>query len=96
MDGWEIRSVESRRESSSFLLQFEIPLAEVSFFAFLSIEIACIMAMFGAALQTSAMNISWMMFGRIITGLGTGALNAIVPVLSSELATHDARGAIIG
>ena len=26
-----------------------------------TIEIACVMAMFGAALQTSAMNITWMM-----------------------------------
>ena len=61
-----------------------------------TIEIACVIAIIGAALQTSAMNIGWMMAGRIITGLGTGALNAIVPVLSSELASHEARGAIIG
>ena len=91
--------VESRRESASFLFErFKRALVDLLLLhpLVLSIEIACIMAMFGAALQTSAMNISWMMFGRIITGLGTGALNAIVPVLSSELATHDARGAIIG
>ena len=32
---------------------------------------------------------------RIINGVGTGGLNAIVPVWSAEVATHTSRGAFI-
>ena len=32
---------------------------------------------------------------RIINGIGTGHLNAIVPVWSAEVATHTSRGAFI-
>jgi hypothetical protein len=46
-------------------------------------------------LQTSAMNITWMCCARVISGFGTGHLNAIIPVWSSELAEHDGRGAIL-
>ena len=32
---------------------------------------------------------------RVINGIGTGHLNAIVPVWSAEVATHTSRGAFI-
>ncbi|KAF9461376.1 general substrate transporter [Collybia nuda] len=51
--------------------------------------------MIGAALQCSAQNIAWMLCARIINGIGTGHLNAIVPVWSAEVATHTSRGAFI-
>jgi hypothetical protein len=34
----------------------------------------------GAALQCSAMNVPWMCMSRLINGVGTGILNAVVPV----------------
>ncbi|KAI0742980.1 general substrate transporter [Daedaleopsis nitida] len=49
----------------------------------------------GAALQCSAQNVAWMCCARIINGIGTGYLNAIVPVWSAEVATHTSRGAFI-
>ncbi|CEG64794.1 hypothetical protein RMATCC62417_01707 [Rhizopus microsporus] len=49
----------------------------------------------GAALQTSAMNVPWMICSRIITGIGTGHLNAIVPVWSAETSHHTSRGQMI-
>ncbi|RPD77302.1 general substrate transporter [Lentinus tigrinus ALCF2SS1-7] len=49
----------------------------------------------GAALQCSAQNIAWMCCARVINGIGTGYLNAIVPVWSAEVATHTSRGAFI-
>lgn len=49
----------------------------------------------GAALQCSAQNIAWMCCARIINGIGTGYLNAIVPVWSAEVASHTSRGAFI-
>lgn len=42
-----------------------------------TIELACIVALIGAAFQASAQNIGWMMAGRMVTGLGTGALKYV-------------------
>ncbi|KAH0580064.1 hypothetical protein H2248_002878 [Termitomyces sp. 'cryptogamus'] len=49
----------------------------------------------GATLQCSAQNLTWMLCARFINGVGTGHLNAIVPVWSAEVATHTTRGAFI-
>ncbi|KAG6901205.1 hypothetical protein C0995_015452, partial [Termitomyces sp. Mi166 len=49
----------------------------------------------GATLQCSAQNLVWMLCARLINGIGTGHLNAIVPVWSAEVATHTSRGAFI-
>ncbi|KAF8882832.1 general substrate transporter [Infundibulicybe gibba] len=49
----------------------------------------------GAALQCSSQNIAWIICARIINGIGTGHLNAIVPVWSAEVASHTSRGAFI-
>ncbi|KAI0077013.1 general substrate transporter [Panus rudis PR-1116 ss-1] len=57
--------------------------------------IASLWVLFGAALQASAQNIAWMCCARVINGIGTGCLNAIVPVWSAEVATHTSRGAFI-
>ncbi|KAL2810370.1 general substrate transporter [Aspergillus granulosus] len=52
-------------------------------------------AMFGAALQCSAQNHNWMICSRFINGIGTGILNAIVPVWATETAEHTSRGQFI-
>ncbi|KIK66531.1 hypothetical protein GYMLUDRAFT_257775 [Collybiopsis luxurians FD-317 M1] len=57
--------------------------------------IGCIWVMLGASLQCSAQNLAWMLCARVINGIGTGFLNAIVPVWSAEVATHTSRGAFI-
>ncbi|KAK6206473.1 hypothetical protein LQW54_007766 [Pestalotiopsis sp. IQ-011] len=49
----------------------------------------------GAALQCSAMNSDWMICSRLVNGVGTGILNAIVPAWASELADHKSRGTFI-
>ncbi|MBW0523444.1 hypothetical protein O181_063159 [Austropuccinia psidii MF-1] len=61
-----------------------------------TIVFACLWATIGAALQTSAQNITWMCCARVITGIGTGQLNALVPIWTSELSHHSARGAAMG
>ncbi|KAI8066256.1 general substrate transporter [Gilbertella persicaria] len=60
-----------------------------------TIILGCIIAMFGAILQTSAQNVAWMICSRIITGVGTGHLNAVVPVWSAETSHHTSRGQMI-
>lgn len=49
----------------------------------------------GAALQCTAMNPTWMIVSRLINGIGTGILNATVPVYGSELADYESRGMFI-
>ncbi|CDH51916.1 mfs monosaccharide [Lichtheimia corymbifera JMRC:FSU:9682] len=57
--------------------------------------LGCIWGIFGATLQTAAQNVEWMICSRIITGVATGYLNAIVPVWSAETSTPMSRGAFI-
>jgi len=46
----------------------------------------------GGAFQTFANGMAMMMFGRIIAGLGVGALSTIVPVYQSEISPPHNRG----
>lgn len=60
-----------------------------------SLQVGCLWAILGCALQTSAQNISWMAFARVIGGIGCGHLNTIVPIWTSELADSSARGTFV-
>ena len=60
-----------------------------------TIAIGCLWAIFGASLQSSAMNPSWMLGSRFVNGIGTGILNGIVPAWASELSDHSTRGTFI-
>lgn len=44
-----------------------------------------IVFLIGGAIQTCATSMAMMMLGRIIAGLGVGALSTIVPVYQSEI-----------
>ncbi|KNF00534.1 hypothetical protein PSTG_06226 [Puccinia striiformis f. sp. tritici PST-78] len=61
-----------------------------------AIVFACFWAIIGAALQASAQNVQLTCCARVITGIGTGQLNALVPVWTSELSHHSGRGAAMG
>ncbi|KAF2815419.1 general substrate transporter [Mytilinidion resinicola] len=52
-------------------------------------------AILGASLQCSAQNANWMICARAVNGIGTGILNAIVPVWATETAEHTSRGKFI-
>ncbi|KAI7875110.1 general substrate transporter [Lichtheimia hyalospora FSU 10163] len=60
-----------------------------------TVVVGSLIAILGAVLQTAAQNVAWMMASRIITGIGTGHLNAIVPVWSAETSHHTSRGMFI-
>lgn len=49
----------------------------------------------GGALQTFATDLSMMMVGRIIAGLGVGALSTIVPVYQSEISVPTLDGCFL-
>lgn len=46
----------------------------------------------GGAFQTFATGMTLMMVGRVIAGLGVGALSTIVPVYQSEISVRTAMG----
>ncbi|KAJ6009428.1 hypothetical protein N7522_004444 [Penicillium canescens] len=60
-----------------------------------SLSFGAVWGIIGAALQCTAMNPSWMIVSRLINGIGTGILNATVPVYGSELADYESRGQFI-
>lgn len=60
-----------------------------------TIGVGAAWAILGAALQTSAQDADWMICSRLVNGVGTGILNAIVPTWASELADYSSRGAFI-
>lgn len=60
-----------------------------------TIGVGAVWGIFGAALQSSAMNSNWMIGSRLVNGLGTGILNGIVPVWASELSDYSSRGMFI-
>ncbi|KZT68548.1 general substrate transporter [Daedalea quercina L-15889] len=57
--------------------------------------IGSVWVLVGAVLQCSAQSVAWMLCARLINGIGTGHLNAIVPVWSAEVASAKSRGAFI-
>lgn len=60
-----------------------------------TIALGSVWAIFGASLQCSAQNANWMICARFLNGIGTGILNAIVPVWATETAEHTSRGQFI-
>lgn len=60
-----------------------------------TIALGAAWAVLGASLQCSAQNHDWMICARAVNGIGTGILNAIVPVWATETAEHTSRGQFI-
>lgn len=46
-------------------------------------------------MQAAAQNAPWMLCSRILGGIGTGVISAVIPVWGSELVSHDARGMVM-
>ena len=60
-----------------------------------SIVLGCLWGLFGSSLQVAAQNASWMLCARVIAGVGTGIISAVIPVWGSELVSHNARGKVM-
>jgi MFS family permease len=56
----------------------------------------CFFALIGGALQAATQNLEFILVARVITGIGTGALTGITPVLISEVSASDHRGGLLG
>ncbi|KAK3170257.1 hypothetical protein OEA41_009644 [Lepraria neglecta] len=57
---------------------------------------AAIFPLIGGALQAATQSSNFILVAGVITGLGTGALTGITPVLFSEMSTVDHRGGFLG
>ncbi|KAJ5160163.1 uncharacterized protein N7482_007167 [Penicillium canariense] len=53
-------------------------------------------ALVGGALQAAAQSSDFMICARVVTGVGTGALTGITPVLVSETSSAEHRGGFLG
>ncbi|KAJ5314883.1 hypothetical protein N7476_005190 [Penicillium atrosanguineum] len=53
-------------------------------------------ALVGGALQSAAQSSNFIICARVVTGVGTGALTGITPVLVSETSSADHRGGFLG
>ena len=49
-------------------------------------------ALIGGALQAATQSSNFIILARVVTGIGTGALTGITPVLVSETSTAEHRG----
>ncbi|KAF2090031.1 major facilitator superfamily transporter sugar [Saccharata proteae CBS 121410] len=58
--------------------------------------IGAIFALIGGALQAATQSSDFILVARVVTGLGTGALTGITPVLVSETSTAGHRGGYLG
>ena len=57
---------------------------------------AAMFALVGGALQSATQSLDFILVARVVTGLGTGALTGITPVLISEVSASDHRGGFLG
>ncbi|KAM3065591.1 hypothetical protein ACMFMG_011301 [Clarireedia jacksonii] len=57
---------------------------------------AAIFALVGGALQSATQSATFILVARVVTGLGTGALTGITPVLVAETSRADHRGGFLG
>lgn len=57
---------------------------------------AAIFALVGGALQSATQSADFILVARVVTGLGTGALTAIVPVYIAEVSASNHRGGFLG
>ena len=58
--------------------------------------LASIFALIGGALQAATQSSDFILVARVVTGLGTGALTAIVPVYIAEVSSAGHRGGFLG
>ncbi|KAJ6606470.1 major facilitator superfamily transporter sugar [Mycena vulgaris] len=57
---------------------------------------AAIFALVGGALQAATQSTTFILVARVVTGLGTGALTGITPVLTAEISSASHRGGFLG
>ncbi|KAH0558467.1 hypothetical protein GP486_004872 [Trichoglossum hirsutum] len=60
-----------------------------------SIQIACVIWVIGAIIQTACNGVGSLVAGRVIAGISVGITSSIVPVYQSEISPKEIRGRIV-
>lgn len=60
-----------------------------------AIILGVFIAIIGGIFQSSAYDITWMCCARVVSGLGVGTIDAVIPVWSAELSSHQGRGSFL-
>jgi MFS family permease len=58
--------------------------------------LAAMFSLVGGALQAATQSSDFILVARVVTGLGTGALTAIIPVYIAEVSSAGHRGGFLG
>ncbi|TDL20783.1 sugar transporter [Rickenella mellea] len=61
-----------------------------------TIQIGCLFALWGCAMQAGANNFTTLIIGRIVGGIAIGCLSMTVPLYNTEIAPPKIRGFIVG
>ncbi|GLB40553.1 putative general substrate transporter [Lyophyllum shimeji] len=61
-----------------------------------TIQIGCLFALWGCAMQGGASNVATLLVGRIIAGVAIGVLSMTVPLYNTEIAPPKTRGFLVG
>ncbi|KAG6833374.1 hypothetical protein H0H87_007991 [Tephrocybe sp. NHM501043] len=61
-----------------------------------TIQIGCLFALWGGAMQAGASNVATLLVGRIIGGVAIGVLSMTVPLYNTEIAPPKNRGFLVG
>ncbi|KAI9863675.1 MAG: MFS sugar transporter [Trichoglossum hirsutum] len=61
----------------------------------ISIQIACVIWVIGAIIQTACTGVGSLVAGRVVAGISVGITSAIVPVYQSEISPMEIRGRIV-
>lgn len=60
-----------------------------------TLQVLALIFLFGALGTAFSPNLSWMIFFRVLLGLGVGGASAIVPVFIAEIAPANKRGRLV-
>ncbi|KAI0805963.1 general substrate transporter [Irpex lacteus] len=61
-----------------------------------SIQLGCLIALWGCAMQAGANNFACMLIGRIVAGVAIGLLSMTVPLYNTEISPPKIRGFVVG
>ena len=61
-----------------------------------SLQVVCLLCPLGGTLQAASVHIAMLLIARLITGLGSGMVNWVVPLYQSEIAPPRIRGLMVG
>ncbi|KAK7463909.1 hypothetical protein VKT23_007245 [Stygiomarasmius scandens] len=89
--GWLVAILELGAWLGVLVTGFLADVLSRKFTILLAVVVFCI----GVVFQTAAQNVSWIIGGRFVTGLGVGSLSMAVPLYNAEMSPPEVRGSLV-